>query len=237
MASRMGSKWRAKHGEAVRNGLALKKIGNEVMRVIGGREIHPVNVSAGGFYRVPRRKEFVPVEERFKHARDMAVVTCVGSGVPVPGFERDYEFVALRHPSEYPFNEGHVVSNRDIDIDIDDYETSLKSGMLRIRRHCNRWSNAGAVIWSGHWPAMPEFRSIAERRCRLLPVRPGWRRRAAIPLRASSCGALRWSTRARKRCGIIEAYESPDDPSVTVEPRRASGSAAPKRREASLASV
>ena len=32
------------HGDAVRNGLALKKTGNELMRVLGGREIHPVNV-------------------------------------------------------------------------------------------------------------------------------------------------------------------------------------------------
>ena len=41
------------HGEAVRGGLALKKTGNELMRLLGGREIHPVNVRVGGFYRVP----------------------------------------------------------------------------------------------------------------------------------------------------------------------------------------
>ena len=39
------------HGERVRQGLALKKAGNEILRVLGGREIHPVNVRAGGFYR------------------------------------------------------------------------------------------------------------------------------------------------------------------------------------------
>ena len=45
------------HGEVVRNGLTLKKAGNELMRVIGGREIHPVNVRAGGFHRVPTHAE------------------------------------------------------------------------------------------------------------------------------------------------------------------------------------
>jgi sulfhydrogenase subunit alpha len=45
---------------------------------------------------------------------------------PFPQFERDYEFVALRHPDEYPFNEGRLVSNRDIDIDIADYETQFE---------------------------------------------------------------------------------------------------------------
>ena len=45
------------HGDAVRNGLALKKAGNELIRVIGGGEIHPVNVKAGGFHRVPTAAE------------------------------------------------------------------------------------------------------------------------------------------------------------------------------------
>jgi len=94
------------HGEAVRNGLALKKAGNEVMRVLGGREVHPVNVRAGGFYRVPARAELAPLAENLKRAHDIAVglVHWVGT-FPFPEFERDYEFVALRHPGEYPFNE------------------------------------------------------------------------------------------------------------------------------------
>ena len=43
----------AEHGDAVRGGLALKKVGNALMTLLGGREIHPVNVRVGGFYRVP----------------------------------------------------------------------------------------------------------------------------------------------------------------------------------------
>ncbi len=115
------------HGDAVRNGLALKKSGNELMRVLGGREIHPVSVKAGGFHRVPSRTELVPVAENLKRSRDIAVglVRWVAS-FPFPDVERDYEFVALRHPEEYPFNEGRLVSNRDIDIDIADYETEFE---------------------------------------------------------------------------------------------------------------
>ena len=41
------------HGDAVRRGLALKKAGNEILTLLGGREIHPINVRVGGFYRVP----------------------------------------------------------------------------------------------------------------------------------------------------------------------------------------
>ena len=115
------------HGEAVRGGLALKKAGNELMRAIGGREIHPVNVKAGGFYRAPSRAQLAPVEQSLTHARELAVALVHWvAGFPFPPFERDYEFVALRHPDEYPINQGRLVSNRGIDIDIADYETQFE---------------------------------------------------------------------------------------------------------------
>src|ERR1017187_10863492 len=54
-----GIQMAAKHGDAVRGGLALKKAGNELMRVLGGREIVPVSVSGGGCVRVARRAGFI----------------------------------------------------------------------------------------------------------------------------------------------------------------------------------
>src|SRR4030066_1442687 len=39
--------------ELVKQGLRLKKIGNDLLRIIGGRSVHPVNACVGGFYRWP----------------------------------------------------------------------------------------------------------------------------------------------------------------------------------------
>ena len=39
--------------ELVKQGLRLKKIGNELLKTIGGRSVHPVNTCVGGFYRWP----------------------------------------------------------------------------------------------------------------------------------------------------------------------------------------
>ena len=115
------------HGDAVRAGLALKKIGNELLRLLGGREIHPVNVRVGGFYRVPSRKEFEPVTEGLKRARDLAVATLRWvAGFSFPDLERDYEFVAVRHPDEYPLNEGRIVSNRGLDIAAAEYPSEFE---------------------------------------------------------------------------------------------------------------
>jgi coenzyme F420-reducing hydrogenase alpha subunit len=115
------------HGDIVRGGLALKRTGNELLRLLGGREVHPVNVKAGGFYRVPRPAELVGVTENLKVARDRAIelVRWVAT-FPFPDYERDYEFVALRQPQEYPFNEGRLVSSRGLDIDIADYDSEFE---------------------------------------------------------------------------------------------------------------
>jgi coenzyme F420-reducing hydrogenase alpha subunit len=111
------------HPDAVKRGLKLKKIGNEIVRVLGGREIHPINVRVGGFYHVPSKREFQSLLEELKWARDAAVETAEWVGtLPFPDFTYDYEFVALHHPDEYPLCEGRLVSNKGLNIDIEDYE-------------------------------------------------------------------------------------------------------------------
>src|SRR5512144_2729199 len=59
--------------EAVERGLALKKTGNDVMRLVGGREIHPINVRVGGFYRTPTRRELRELREPLERAREIAL--------------------------------------------------------------------------------------------------------------------------------------------------------------------
>jgi sulfhydrogenase subunit alpha len=114
------------HPDAVQRGLALKKAGNDLLTLLGGRAIHPVNVRVGGFYRVPSRSEFAPVVESLKQARDLAIATLRWAATfSFPDFTHDYEFVALRHPDEYPMNGGRIVSSAGLDIAAADYETEF----------------------------------------------------------------------------------------------------------------
>jgi sulfhydrogenase subunit alpha len=111
------------HGPQVEQALRLKKIGNTLMTVLGGREIHPISVCVGGFYRVPTRGELRELVDELKRARDASIETAkLVATFPFPDFEQDYEFVALSHPGEYPLNEGRLVSNKGLDIDASEYE-------------------------------------------------------------------------------------------------------------------
>lgn len=113
----------ADHPETVRKALELKKTGNDIVNFLGGREIHPINVRVGGFYKIPAKSEFLLISERLKWARDAAIETVQwAETLPFPEFDQDYEYVSLSHPNEYPFNEGRLISNKGIDIDINEYE-------------------------------------------------------------------------------------------------------------------
>ncbi|MCX8057553.1 MAG: Ni/Fe hydrogenase subunit alpha [Ignavibacteria bacterium] len=114
------------HPNIVKKALEMKKIGNEIVNLLGGREIHPINVRVGGFYSIPPKSEFLLLIERLKWARDAAVETVRwAASLPFPDFDVDYEFVALSHPDEYPFNEGRLISNKGLNIDISDYENNF----------------------------------------------------------------------------------------------------------------
>ncbi len=112
-----------KHPRVVKNALKVKKLGNDIVSLLGGREIHPVSACVGGFYRVPSKRELMELRERL--VENMATVEDLLEWVAdleFPAFEQDYEFVSLRHPEEYPMNEGRIVSNKGLDIDVDQYE-------------------------------------------------------------------------------------------------------------------
>jgi sulfhydrogenase subunit alpha len=111
------------HPEIVQRGLRLKKIGNDLVTILAGREIHPINVKIGGFYKLPRKEDLTEILEKLKQARDDAYETVLWTRtLPFPEFKYDYEFVSLSHPDEYPLNEGRIVSNKGLNIEVREYE-------------------------------------------------------------------------------------------------------------------
>ncbi len=112
-----------RHPDLVRRVLGLKQLGNELMEVVGGRPIHPVNVRLGGFHRAPEAGELTQLLARFDEARDVAVeMTRWVAGFEFPDASLDHELVSLRHESEYPMLDGRLVSDRGLDIAVDEFD-------------------------------------------------------------------------------------------------------------------
>jgi coenzyme F420-reducing hydrogenase alpha subunit len=110
--------------DVVKNALRLKKIGNEILKGIGGRSVHPVNACVGGFYRWPDvapLKSLLPDLEWGLEAAKACVQWAVP--LPYPELEINYEFVALHHPEEYAVIEGDVWSSKGSKLSVAEYET------------------------------------------------------------------------------------------------------------------
>jgi coenzyme F420-reducing hydrogenase alpha subunit len=215
------------HGETVKRGLALKKAGNDIVNLLGGREIHPINVRVGGFYRVPRRREFAPLAEALKRARDIALDTVRWTAkLDFPDLERDYEFVSLRHPDEYPFNEGRIVSSGGIDISPDDYAQHFEE--IHVERSTALQSR---IIARGAYLTGPLAR-YSLNFDRLPPAVRQAAQEAGLgatcnnPYRSIVVRAVEVLYACDEALRIIADYQEPDRPAVAVEPRAGIGCAA-----------
>lgn len=114
------------HPDVVKEGLRLKKIGNEILRVVGGREIHPINVRVGGFYRSPEPSEFDELKKDLDWAIEASIRTIrFVSTFRFPDFDRPYLFVSLHHPEEYAITEGRIAASDGMDIDVSEFESNF----------------------------------------------------------------------------------------------------------------
>jgi len=212
------------HGDIVRRGLQLKKAGNEILRVLGGREIHPVNVRPGGFYSVPTRASLRELAEVLKPARDTAVdlVRWVAA-LPIPAFEQDYEFVAMRHPDEYPFNEGRLVSSRGIDIDIADYDAHFEerhvahsTALHSVIKERGAYLVGPLARYALNFDRLPASIQALAREAGLGPV-------CRNPFQSIIVRALELVFACEEALSIIAGYDPPDIASVPFEPRAGVG--------------
>jgi coenzyme F420-reducing hydrogenase alpha subunit len=207
------------HGPLVERGLCLKKLGNDLMRILGGREIHPVSVRVGGFHRVPRRAELAPFAESLKWARDAAVETVRWAArFDFPDFERDYEFVALRHPAEYPLCEGRIVSSRGLDVAVSEYEEHFveehvaRSNALHSARKDGGAYHVGPLArYALNFDRLPEIARDAARAAGLPPV-------VRNPFQSIVVRAVETVFACEEALAILDRYEPPELPFFDVVP-------------------
>jgi sulfhydrogenase subunit alpha len=99
--------------QLVKDALRMKKIGNEIIKVIGGRSVHPVNACVGGWYSWPGMVVLQAILPEIEWGLEAAKATVRWSmTLPFPDLEIDYEFVAISNPDEYGLMRGEVYSSK-----------------------------------------------------------------------------------------------------------------------------
>jgi sulfhydrogenase subunit alpha len=212
------------HPEVVKQALQLKKLGNDIMVIIGGREIHPINVRVGGFYKVPTKRDLAPLVDRLKWAVDAALdMVRFTATLPFPDFEQDYEFVALRHPDEYAIEDGTLVSNKGLDIPVSDYENHFAEEHVE-------YANALHSVHKGHGSYLvgplaryslnfDKLTPLAQQAARDAGLGPVCRN----PFKSIVVRSVETLYACEEALRLIEQYEMPDKPAVEVTPRAGIG--------------
>lgn len=212
------------HQETVQNALRLKKIGNDLMTLIGGREIHPINVRVGGFYRVPTKKELQAMVPNLEWAREMSEeMVRITSSFEFPDFERNYRFVSMRHPDEYPLHRGRLVSNDGLDIEIEEFfdhfeevhvqhSTSLQS----VRKGHGAYFVGPLARYNLNFDRLSPGVQSAARNAGLCET-------CLNPFKSIIVRGIETLFAVEEALRIIECYEEPDSPAVEVTPKAGTG--------------
>lgn len=212
------------HPEVVKKGLALKKAGNDLMTLVGGREIHPINMRVGGFYRVPSKTELRAILPQLEQARDYAHETVeFVSTLSFPNFTQEYEFVSLRHPTEYPIMADRLISNRGLDIAVSEYTAHFEE------RHAQRSNALHSVIKErGNYFVGPMARYSLNfdrlpAEMQQLALDAGLHETCTNPFKSIIIRAIEILYACDEAINIINQYQPPAEPFITVTPRQAEG--------------
>lgn len=208
----------------VERGLRIKKTGNEIVSFLGGREIHPINIKVGGFYKVPTKNDFKLLLERLKNARDEAVETVKWvSSLPIPEFEKEYEFVSLSHPDEYPFNEGNIISNKGLNIEARDFDNYFIEEHIKHSNalHC-KLKDGGSYFVGPMARYNLNFNKLSEL-TKATAKEVSFPSTCTNPFKSIIVRSLEVLYAFDEAIRIIKNYEMPDTPSIEINPIEGTG--------------
>ncbi len=213
----------ADHRELVEQGLAVKKAGNALLELIGGRSIHPITVRVGGFYSVPSPADLVPLAEHLRRALDSALFTArwVG-GLDFPDVELDHDLLAVSDPDRYAIESGEIRSSSGLAFPAAEFAD-------HVIEHQVRHSTALHATLDGRRYLTGPLARYTLNSSRLSPLA---RRIAAEiglgdecrnPFRSILVRAVEVVYAIEEALRLIEGYETPARAAVPVTPRAGTG--------------
>jgi coenzyme F420-reducing hydrogenase alpha subunit len=209
------------HPDLVKTALAIKRIGNDLMAAIGGREIHPVSPRVGGFSKVPRRRELEAFLPRLSWALErMPQIADLVASLPNPSFARPAELVSMVHPDEYPMNEGDLASTDGRRWTFEAYEKVTREEHVE---HSNALHSVMADTGTSY--QLGPLARVNLNAERLTPVARACARRLGLrppqtdPFASMAARVVESAFAIEESIRLIEGYTAPEPPMAEVRPR------------------
>jgi sulfhydrogenase subunit alpha len=212
------------HREVVEGGLKIKAMGNDLLRTVGGRAIHPINVRVGGFYKAPSRAELDALVPGLEECRELARQSVAWvAKLDFPDFQQDYEFCALRHPDHYAIEDGRLVSSSGLDIGPGEYEEHFTEMQVPHSTALQSLMSDGGTYFLGPMGRYSLNSAQLSGVAREAAQDAGLGEDCRNPFKSIVVRAVEILYAFDEALRLIADYEPPDPPAVEVQPRASVG--------------
>ena len=209
----------------VETALQLKKLGNDILEVVGGRAVHPVNLKVGGFYKLPDGEDLTALLPRLEWALGAArEVTLAFAGFDFPALEQDYHCVSLKHADEYAIHEGRIVSNQGLDIAVSEFGAHFDEEHVKHSNALQGFFKDGAAPYLVGPVARynNNFDQLSDA-AKQLAEDAGLGRHVANPYKSILVRMIETYYAFEEAKRLIEGYQAPAQASVSVTPTAGTG--------------
>jgi len=133
--------------EVVNIALRTKKMANDMVRIIGGRAVHPIRTVVGGFTKLPTEEEMIEMRKMLEDSyQDLEKSLEVLKKVNIPDFERETEYISISDTADYALYDGNIKSTDGWEIDDQDYRDKINEKIVQhsTAKHC--WANRDSYM-------------------------------------------------------------------------------------------
>ena len=146
-----------KYPDRAKDALVVREYGNQLVEYIGGRSIHPITPTIGGFHKLPDKEKLQKLltqsSQALKSVKNLAELF---ARLKPPKFIRSAPFVGLTTPKEYAFYDGLVktpserkVLPADFMNEIDEFQIALNP-VTKRSKHRGKTFMVGALARLNH---------------------------------------------------------------------------------------
>jgi sulfhydrogenase subunit alpha len=115
-----------KYPDETAKAIKIREYGMSIVKVVGGRVVHPLTNEVGGFKKIPDPVALKKIAEQSKEALRLALeLGELFKKIKIPEFSRKTEFVCLGNKKEYAIYDGDIVSSEGLHIPVEKFESNF----------------------------------------------------------------------------------------------------------------
>jgi coenzyme F420-reducing hydrogenase alpha subunit len=210
----------ADHRGVVERGLRLKKTGNALIELLGGRATHPVSPCVGGFHKAPRKRDLHRLRDDIEKGLEDSLETVRWTaGLDAPDYVQSYVYVAMRDEGRYPIEAGEsiAVSGRD-DVPLDDWPDAFEEHHVQRSNALQARLKDGTPYLCGPMARLHHFADDLHPVAADVMKEVGLGRSENNPYRSIVVRAVETVHAFAEALDIVDRYVEPEVPRVGVAP-------------------